>query len=253
MSRKLYIGIFFIFLLAVCQSVFAADKPLDPDHAYNQGVDFYNKLDYNKAADSFLQSLNTQNKHLEQWSAYNLGSAFFGQGHAAEKKDPGAANQVYKKALDFFKQAIDIDPADKDAKYNYELTAKKIIEQDQKSKQDKKNKQDQQDKKDKQDKQNQQSQQGKQQEQQNKQGQEGQQDKQEEPDKQNQQSQQDKQQEEKDKQAQQSTQQNEQRGQMTKEEAKMLLENFQQSEAKQKELNLYKAQQQQPAPGVKDW
>ncbi|MFH1061965.1 MAG: hypothetical protein V1747_03660 [Candidatus Omnitrophota bacterium] len=238
MFRKSRVFMVYILLFGLCASVYAADKPLSAEHAYNQGVDFYNKLDYNKAADNFLESMNTQEKYLEQWSAYNLGNALFGQGLAAEKKDPASANPIYKKALNFFKRAIDIDPADRDAKYNYELTTKKIVEQEQKSKQDK---QDQKDKQDKKDNQNQQTQQDKQPDKQDKQDQQSQQ---------NQQSQQDKQPQQKD---QQSAPQNEQRRQMTKQEAKMLLENFQQSEDKQKEINLYKAQQQQPAPGVKGW
>jgi len=39
---------------------------------------------------------------------------------------------------------------------------------------------------------------------------------------------------------------------MTEQEAKMLLDNFQQSEDKKKEMDLYKAQQQD-SPGVKGW
>lgn len=237
----------FVWVFGLYSWLYAAEKPMEPDRAYNQGVDFYNKLDYNKSADSFLQSLNTQNKHLEQWAAYNLGNTFFNQAQAAEQSNPGTANEIYQKALNFFKQSMEIDPTDKAAKYNYELAAKKIIEQKQKAKQeqqDKQDKQDKQEKKDQQDKQNQESksenqkQKDQQDKQENKENKENK-----EPDASNTP-------ESKQKQAQQSAGQNEQRGQMTQEEAMMLLENFQKAEDQKKTLDLYKAQQ---SSGGKDW
>jgi len=230
--RKILAIILFL-NLCIAGEVNAAENSPAADRAYNQGVDFYNKLDYNKSADSFLQSMNTEDKQLEQWSAYNLGSAFFGQGQIAEKSDPQAANQIYQKALNFFKRAMEVDPEDKDAKYNYELTTKKIIEQQQEEK--KQDKQEQKDKKD--------------QDQKDDKKQQGQQNKQEDQD-QNKQENKAEQGKDKDNSGQQP--ESAQRRQMTEQEAKMLLENFQQSEDKKKEMELHKAQQQ-PAPGVKGW
>jgi Ca-activated chloride channel homolog len=188
--------------------------------------------------------MNTQDKHLEQWAAYNLGNAFFNQAQAAEQSAPDAANEIYQKALNFFKQAIEIDPTDKIAKYNYELAAKKIIEQKQKSQQDhQQNKQDKQDKQENQDKQNQEN---KSQDQQQKDQQDKQENKQDEKqnDANNSGSEQN--------QAQQSAEQNAQQGQMTQSEAMMLLENFQKAEDQKKAMDLQKAQQQ-TSSGGKDW
>ncbi|MBU1045074.1 MAG: hypothetical protein KJ915_11830 [Candidatus Omnitrophica bacterium] len=254
------------FILLLAANVYAAEQNLDADRAYNQGVDFYSKLDYNKAEENFLQSMNTQDKRLEQWSAYNLGNAFFKQAQTAEQSDPASANQTYQKALDFLKRAIELDPEDKDAKYNYELTAKKIIEQKQKDQQqNQKDKQQNQKDKQQNEKDKQQDQKDQQQDKQEKQDQQKNQDQENQQDKQEKQDQQDNQ-EQKDQQdkqnakasenqqdkSQNASQQNEQNRQMTEQEAKMLLDNFQQSEDKKKEMDLYKAQQQD-SPGVKGW
>ena len=244
--------------------VFAAeDTAIEPDRAYNQGVDFYQKQDYNKSTEQFMQSINTEDDKLEQFSAYNLGSAFFNQALQAEKQNPQGANEIYKKALDFFKRAIEIDPDDLDAKYNYELTSKKIIEQEQKSqdqqnKQNNKDRQDQkkdqnsndnndssqgQDKKDNQDeKDDQDKQQNKNNDQKDKDD-----DKQKDQDGKNRNDQQ--QQQSKDRQNGNSANQPKQ---MSKEEAQMLLENFQNSEQQKKKEKLKNAQQQ-TVPGVKGW
>lgn len=242
MLKKIQAGLsLFLWVFGLYSCLYAAEKPIDPDRAYNQGVDFYHKLDYNKSADSFLQSLNTQNKHLEQWAAYNLGNAFFNQAQAAEQSDPGAANEMYQKALNFFKQSIEVDPTDKAAKYNYELAAKKIIEQEQKAKQDQQqSKQDKQNQENKSENQEQKDQQDKQENKEDKENKENKKpDASSEPDSEQ-------------KQAQQSAGQNEQRGQMTQEEAMMLLQNFQKAEDQKKTLDLYKAQQQ-TSSGGKDW
>jgi hypothetical protein len=224
------------------------DKPLEPDRAYNQGVDFYHKLDYNNAAELFKQSMNTEDRTLEQYAAYNLGSAFFNQGLEAEKQDPQAANQLYKKSVDFFKRSIEIDPDDLDAKYNFELAKKKMIEQEQKAKQQQKQDQkDQQEQKDKNKDQNEQK------DKQDQKDSKDQNDKQEQKE-QNKDEQQEPRKPESDKQENQkssSSQQQKQR-QMTEQEAKMLLENFQQSEQQKKKQELYDMQQR-TLPGVKGW
>lgn len=241
---KQTLALLMCYILCSGLNLYAAEQPLAADQAYNQGVDFYKKSDYNKAGESFLQSMNTQDKRLEQWSAYNLGSAFFGQAQNAEQKDPAAANQIYQKALDFFKRAIQLEPRDKDAKYNYELTTKKIIEQEQKDKQNQQDKQKKQDQQNKPDQENQQDQQNQQQKQEQKQEQK---DQQQQPDKQDGAAAKNEQNK-----SESGSKPNEQRRQMTQQEAKMLLDNFQQSEDKKKEMDLYKAQQQEIL-GIKGW
>ena len=116
------------------------------ERVYNQGIDFYNKADYNKAGEYFLKAFNTEKQKLEQWASFNLGNANFKNAEKMQDKQPEEALKSYTNALKFFQRAIELNPQDKDAKYNYELTAKKIQQQKQKQQSQKQKQQQQQQK-----------------------------------------------------------------------------------------------------------
>jgi len=215
------------------------------ERVYNQGIDFYNKSDYNKAGEYFLKAFNTEKQKVEQWASFNLGNANFKNAEKMQDKQPEEALKSYKNALKFFQRAIELNPQDKDAKYNYELTAKKIQQQKQKQKSQK------------------QKQQQKRQKNKNQQGQSSNP----QPDKQNgrdkQKQQQSQQQQKKQQQAQQQQEQTSQGSaarqeqskprEMTKEEAQMLLENFKRSEDGPTELRLLNQQQNKEQAADKYW
>ncbi len=104
------------------------ENPADfgPGPAYNRGVDFYLKKDYNKAIKYFQQALNSEKKGVEQWASYNLGDAYYRSAQKLEKKDPGQAQSLYQNSLEFFRRAMDLNKYDMDAKHNFELTLAKI-------------------------------------------------------------------------------------------------------------------------------
>ncbi|MBU2258949.1 MAG: hypothetical protein KJ926_07545 [Candidatus Omnitrophica bacterium] len=102
------------------------EKHIRPPDAYNRGVDFYGRGDYNNSAESFVKALNTDNSRLEQWTSYNLGNSNYNRAQAQEQANPQAALGGYRDALEFFRRALNIDAYDNNAKYNYELTAQKI-------------------------------------------------------------------------------------------------------------------------------
>lgn len=60
---------------------------------------------------------------LKNEFCYNLGYALY---DSAEKSQDQQSQGNYQAALDSFKQAIEADPKDLDAKYNYELTLLKL-------------------------------------------------------------------------------------------------------------------------------
>ena len=107
----------------------AADA--DARAAYNRGVDLYSRGDYNKAAEAFQQALNTEQRRIEAWTNYNLGNARFEQANAAATQQPAAGVTQLKEALLFFQRALEMDPVDQNAKYNYELTAQRLKELEQ--------------------------------------------------------------------------------------------------------------------------
>lgn len=122
------------------------ESTISPWKSYQKGVDFYHQRDYDKAGDGFLKALNTDDRTLEQWASYNLGDNAFEKARAIEEKDPAAALNLYNEALEYFRRAIIADHQDKNAKFNYELTAKKVKELDQQQKQNGQKQQNKQDK-----------------------------------------------------------------------------------------------------------
>lgn len=214
-----------IFLIG---AAWAEEVSQDARTSYNRGVDFYKKKDYNKAKDKFLKALNTQNRHLEQWTNYNLGNSYFEDARNAEEKNPQAALLQYRNALEFFRRAIEIDNQDKDAKYNFELTARKIKALEQKIKEQQKEQEEQKEKQQK-----------------------PQEEKSEERKQQATEAKEKPQPQEKEKKPV-SLQQEKERKEMTKEEATMLLDNFQQEEKTQQELLQEEKQREEPAVS-KDW
>jgi len=217
--------ILIIFLMIWALPLHAAEESqakTDFRRSYNQGIDFYNKGDYNKAINNFLQALNTENKHGEQWSAYNLGNANFRSGQALEKENPAQALSAYKQAQGFYLRAMDINRKDLDAKYNYELTELKIKEL---SKQQQQQQQQQQQENQPQDK-----------------------NKEDMPQQSSDQSASQDQEQPRD-----SSQSNGEHRQMSKQEAEMLLKNFEQSQQTAEPMVLKDDQQQQSRENEKDW
>ena len=193
-----------------------------PEQAYNKAIDFYNQLEYNKAIDKFLNAFNTGNRRLEQWTNYNLGNAASSKGQKVQESNPQEAQQAYKQALEFFRRAIELDPQDKNAKHNYELTALKLEQA--------KQQQQQQNKDDSKDEQQEQQEEEQQQE----------------PDEPEQDSKDQEQQDKND------AQQEAQPREMTKEQAERLLENFENSEDGAMELRQLN-QAAQESDTEKDW
>lgn len=168
-----------------------ADNPTSPELDYNLGTALANDGGYEEAIDKLQKALRTQDIQVEAAAHYNMGNTYFRMNN-------------YQSAIKSYEEALKLNPNDLDAKFNLELSRKKLKEQ-LKPQQDK-NQQNQ----DQQDQQQQQ-----QQDQQNEQDQQKQ-------DQQDQQ-QQSQDQQNKDQQQQQQQQQMGQQKQMSKEDAERLL------------------------------
>jgi Ca-activated chloride channel homolog len=92
------------------------DNPKDLRWRYNRGCAAYQNKDYEGAKSAFTSVLRrAKDKDMLSKAAYNLGNTAFSQNDFAS-------------AAEFYKQAIIYDPKNSDAKYNFELSLKKIEE-----------------------------------------------------------------------------------------------------------------------------
>jgi len=97
----------------------------EPDSAllhFNLGDAEYRRKQYEASARAFAS--------LPQDAAaqYNQGNALYQMGLAAEQAKPQDALQKWAEALVAYRRAIATDPADEDAKFNYEWVSRKIEE-----------------------------------------------------------------------------------------------------------------------------
>jgi Ca-activated chloride channel family protein len=93
------------------------DHPKDLRYRYNRGCAAYQNDDYQAAAAAFASVLRrTEDDQIRFRAAYNLGNAAYKQGD-------------YQTAVQSYKQALSLDPANRDARYNLELALRDLKKQ----------------------------------------------------------------------------------------------------------------------------
>lgn len=162
------------------------EKPGDALLDYNIGSVLHKQAKYEEAIERYRKALYTDEPEFQADAYYNMGNTFFRSEH-------------YPEAIAAYQKALELRPEDVDAKYNLELSRKRLKEQaqQQQSNDQQQQQQDQQEQQDQQDQQQQDQQQQQQQsEQDQQQGDQQNQDQQQQDDQQNQQDQQQQQQQE---------------------------------------------------------
>ncbi|MDD9887710.1 MAG: tetratricopeptide repeat protein, partial [Candidatus Marinimicrobia bacterium] len=79
----------------------------NPEAHFGRGASSFQRGDLETAKQSFEQSLKSEDASLQAKAMYNLGNTFY-------------QNQKTEEALAFYRKALELDPTDKEAKYNYE-------------------------------------------------------------------------------------------------------------------------------------
>ena len=131
-------------------------RPESPELHFNLGSAAYQAGDLDQALVAFSKAVTSPDPTLHAKAEYNLGNTLFKRGTELKEKEPKI--QEWKNALQHYDQALKVEPKNSDAKYNRDLVAKMIEEQEKKQQQEQQKKDDQkkddkkQDKKDKQDK-----------------------------------------------------------------------------------------------------
>ena len=226
------------------------NKPDSDTLSYNLGNTYYRLGDYESAAKEYSHILDNQDAKLSSDGFYNMGNTLYQIGKT--KND----QESLKKSLDAYKRSIQLDPEDKDSKYNYELVKKMLAQmQQQQQQQSDQNKQDKnnQDDKNQQQQQQQKDKQDQKQDKQNKDQQDGDKDKEQQKDKQDQQQGQSQQEQQAAADSSQNQQgQQMQEGKMSKEEAQRILDALIQME-KAEQLRQKKEQQKGRSQSGPDW
>ena len=95
-----------------------------PDAAeiyFNQGNAAYKQQDYRKALEHYSQALQTSDRTLEGKVKYNLGNVEYQQA-LQNLQRPQEALPHLRSAMTYYRDSLDVDPQQQDARYNLELS-----------------------------------------------------------------------------------------------------------------------------------
>lgn len=105
------------------------DLPNSPRLHLNIGNAAYKKENYEEAIKSFTKSASmASDLALESKAYYNLGNCKYRQGRMKENTNLGEAISLYQEALEYYRQTLDKTPEDGNAKYNHEFVERRIKE-----------------------------------------------------------------------------------------------------------------------------
>jgi len=101
----------------------------DPDSQiihYNLGTALYKMQDYGRAIAQLNDALLGEDPKINQKAQYNLGNSYYQKGIQEEAKELNSAVASLEKSLGHFEKALQLDPGDQDAQYNYDLVKKEL-------------------------------------------------------------------------------------------------------------------------------
>ncbi|OQX53589.1 MAG: hypothetical protein B5M48_03160 [Candidatus Omnitrophica bacterium 4484_213] len=93
---------------------------------FNMGAALYQKGDYEKAIKAFNKALLSDNPKIEEKAAYNIGNSKYRLGTLKKNTDLSSAVGLYREALDYYKRAIELNEKDINAKYNHEFVEREL-------------------------------------------------------------------------------------------------------------------------------
>lgn len=109
----------------------AVDQPKSPYTLHNRALGCYQQEDYQRSgaelqnASKALEDGKINSKELTNRFQYHLGNTFFKlgskSGSSTQSGPEGNDSDPYGQALQSYKKALEANPRDRDAKYNYEL------------------------------------------------------------------------------------------------------------------------------------
>jgi Ca-activated chloride channel family protein len=113
----------------------AARAPGKTELEFNVGSAAYKAAMFDKASEAFQKSLKTDQVKLQQDTYYNLGNTQYRQGQKTEKANPQQTIQTWQQAIQSYEAALQLKADDVDARYNRDLVKKKLEQLQQQQKQ----------------------------------------------------------------------------------------------------------------------
>lgn len=118
--------------------------PDSPEIAYNQAIGHYRKGEFERAREMFITSLKTRDPGLEASAKFNLGNCAYAAALGKMENIPEALEEL-QSAILHYKDAIETNPEDLDARVNIEMAQLLMKDLLDKQKQQQEKEQDQQD------------------------------------------------------------------------------------------------------------
>ncbi len=121
----------------------AAKNPDKPVLQFNHGAAAYKSGGFDQAAESFAKAMKTDDLTLQQDNYYNLGNTQYRLGQKTEKANAQETIRTWEQSVQSYEAALQLKPADADAKYNRDLVKRKLeeLKKQQQQKQDQHNQQ----------------------------------------------------------------------------------------------------------------
>ena len=129
-------------------------QPTSRKLQFNAGAAAYKTGDFDKAIGHFTEALLAGERQLKEDASYNLANSLVRKGEASEETD--ARKSSWENAIEHYEETLRLNPDNKKAKDNLEITRKLLEELENQQQQDEQNQEDQQQQEDQQDQQDQQ-------------------------------------------------------------------------------------------------
>lgn len=114
-------------------------SPGDNALKMNKGSALYRLNDYQKAQEAYKEALTDENKQKRADAYYNLGNILFRQGEQMYKAGDPKSNELFKNAFEHYIQSLDLNPNDKNAKWNLQLAHEMVKQTEQMQQQQQQN------------------------------------------------------------------------------------------------------------------
>ena len=103
-------------------------SPEDSRLQFNLGATQYREGAFENAEGALVNALQTDDLELQGNTFYNLGNTHYRMGQTTLQTDPQSTIELWEEGLKDYENALNLDPADEDAKFNTEFLEKRLEE-----------------------------------------------------------------------------------------------------------------------------